>query len=60
MAINSNVFHENKKKNISLATDVTNNLAGIAQRIECGPVKQRVAGLIPSQSTCLGCGSDPQ
>ena len=36
------------------------NLAGIAQWIERGPAKQRVAGLIPSQGTCLGCGSGPQ
>ena len=31
-------------------------LAGVAQWIECQPANQRVAGLIPSQSTCLGCG----
>ena len=30
--------------------------AGVAQWIEYGPTNQRVAGLIPSQGTCLGCG----
>ena len=30
-------------------------LAGAAQWIECQPENQRVAGLIPSQGTCLGC-----
>ena len=35
-------------------------LAGVAQRIECKPANQRVAGLIPSQGTCLGCGPGPQ
>ena len=37
-----------------------NNLAGVAQWIECGPENQRVAGSIPSQGTCLGCGPGPQ
>ena len=32
----------------------------IVQWIECRPVNQRVASLIPGQSTCLGCGPDPQ
>ena len=31
-------------------------LAGVAQWTECWPVNWRVAGLIPSQGTCLGCG----
>ena len=31
-------------------------LAGMAQWIECQPVNQRVAGSIPRQGTCLGCG----
>ena len=31
-------------------------LAGVAQWTECQPVNQRVAGSIPSQGTCLGCG----
>ena len=35
-------------------------LAGVARWIECWPVNQRVAGLIPSQGTCLVCGSGPQ
>ena len=35
-------------------------LAGVAQWIECQPVNQRVAGLIPSQGTCLDCGPGPQ
>ena len=30
-------------------------LAGVAQWIKHGPVRQRVAGSIPSQGTCLGC-----
>ena len=35
-------------------------LAGVAQWIEQWPVNQRVAGLIPSQGTCLGYRSGPQ
>ena len=35
-------------------------LAGVAQWIESRTVKQRVAGSIPSQGTCLGCGPGPQ
>ena len=35
-------------------------LAGVAQWIECQPANQRVAGLILSQRTCLGCGLGPQ
>ena len=31
-------------------------LAGVAQWIKCYSVNQRVAGLIPSGGTCLGCG----
>ena len=34
--------------------------AGVAQWIECWPMNQKVASLIPSQGTCLGCGPDPQ
>ena len=34
-------------------------LAGVAQCIECQPENQRIAGLIPSQGTCLGCGPGP-
>ena len=35
-------------------------LAGVAQWTKCQPVNQRVAGLIPSQGTCLGCRLGPQ
>ena len=35
-------------------------LAGVAQWIECQPANQKVAGLIPSQGTCLGCGPGAQ
>ena len=35
-------------------------LAGVAQWIERGPVNRRVAGLIPSQGTYLGCRPGPQ
>ena len=35
-------------------------LAGVAQWIEHWPTNLRVAGLIPSQGTCLGCGPGPQ
>ena len=35
-------------------------LADVAQWIECWPANQRVAGSIPSQGTCLGCGPGPQ
>ena len=34
-------------------------LVGEAQWIECQPVNQRVASLIASQGTCLGCGPGP-
>ena len=32
----------------------------MAQWIEHWPANQRVAGSIPSQDTCLGCGPGPQ
>ena len=35
-------------------------LAGVAQWIEHQSVNQKVAGSIPSQGTCLGCGPGPQ
>ena len=35
-------------------------LAGVAQWIEFGPANQSIAGLIPSQGTCLGCRPGPQ
>ena len=31
------------------------DLVGVAQRIECWPANQKVAGSIYSQGTCLGC-----
>ena len=34
--------------------------AGVAQWIGHGPANQGVAGLVPGQSTCLGCGPGPQ
>ena len=34
--------------------------AGVAQWIECQPVNQRVASLIPSHGTCLDCRTGPQ
>ena len=34
-------------------------LAGMGQWIEHWPVNHRVAGSIPSQGTCLGCGPGP-
>ena len=35
-------------------------LAGVAQWIECQSENQKVASLIPSQGTFLGCGPGPQ
>ena len=35
------------------------SLAGVAQWIECWLANQRVTGLIPSKSTCLGCRPGP-
>ena len=35
-------------------------LASVALWVECWPENQGVAGLIPSQGTCLGCGPGPQ
>ena len=35
-------------------------LAGVAQWTECQPVNQRIAGSIPGQDTCLGCGPGPR
>ena len=40
--------------------DLNPALAGVAQWIECRPADRGVAGLIPSQGTCLGCGPGPQ
>ena len=55
--------------NLSLSLSKSNNffkkiqklaLASVAQWIGCWPANQRVAGLIPSQGTCLGFRSGPQ
>ena len=35
-------------------------LAVVAQWIELRPTNQRVTGSIPSQGTCLACGTGPQ
>ena len=35
-------------------------LVGVAQWIELWPANQRVAGSIPNQGICLGCGPCPQ
>ena len=35
-------------------------LAGVAQWTDHRPVNQRVASLIPSQGTCLGCRPSTQ
>ena len=35
-------------------------LAGVVQWIEHQPTNQGVAGSIPRQETCLGCGPGPQ
>ena len=34
----------------------SNTLTSMAHLIECHPKKQKVAGSIPSQGACLGCG----
>ena len=35
-------------------------LVGVPQWIECWPTNQKVTGSIPSQGTCLGCGTGSQ
>ena len=50
---------EEVKDSVPIKT-IIGALAGVAQWIECGPANQRVAGSIPSQGTCLGCGPGPQ
>ena len=45
---------KNKKHKTKLSA-----LAGVAQWTVCRPANQRVAGSIPSQGTCLGCGLGP-
>ena len=50
------------KGNVALKT-LQGAVAGVAQWTDRWPVNQRVTrvtGSIPSQGTCLGCGSDPQ
>ena len=42
---------------ILVVTEVFCSLAGMAQWIEHWPGNQSVASLIPSQGTCLGCGT---
>ena len=39
---------------------IRQTLAGVARWIEHRPVRQRVAGSIPSQGTCLGCRPGPR
>ena len=54
---------ENNKKNqkgMICILKIKDALAGVAQWIECRPANQKVAGLIPCQGTCLGCGPGPQ
>ena len=41
-------------------TSALRALAGVAQWIKSWPMNQSVAGLIPSQDTCLGFGPGPQ
>ena len=50
-------LNNNKKKLMN--NNSYSALAGVAQRIERGPANQKVAGLILSQDTCLGCGQVP-
>ena len=40
--------------------ELERTLAGVGQWFEHRPVNQRVAGHIPSQGTCLGCGPGTQ
>ena len=59
-------LYEMKIRGVSLVSACPNiqilspALVGVAQWIECWPVNQMVTSLIPSQGTCLGCGSGPQ
>ena len=43
-----------------VGTLVKTALAGVAQWIECWPVKQRVTGSFTNQGTSLGCRPGPQ
>ena len=49
----------NKFKKVFLK-NILSALAGVAQGIEHGTVKQRVTGSNPSQGICLGCRPGPQ
>ena len=48
-----------KQSGTAYFTNSYGALAGVTQWIECQPANQRVAGLIPSHGTCLGCGPGP-
>ena len=48
------------KKQTKQTRKTETGLGGVAQWIERRPSNQRVAGLIPSQVTYLGCGPGPQ
>ena len=41
------------------STETRKPLVGVAQLVGASSCKQKVAGLIPSQSTCRGCGFSP-
>ena len=56
----SKLSNRKTDKAIKMCKSTNLALAGVAQWIECRPGKQRVAGLIPSQGTCLGCRPGPQ
>ena len=47
---------------ISMAVfeSISRALTGVAQLVGHHPTKQKVAGFIPSQGTCLDCGFGPQ
>ena len=52
------------QEGLSLLPSVNNKtfsevLTGVAQLVGCCSAKQKVAGSIPSQGTCLGCGFRP-
>ena len=53
-------FHFFKGWVLKAAGDILLALAGVAQWIMCQPANQRVASLISSQGTCLGCGPGHQ
>ena len=45
---------------LEVPQEIKTALAGVAQWTELQPANQRVASLIPSQGTCLGCRPGPQ